>query len=73
MDAEATDATTEVHVPDLDAIGRDLADVEIALRRLDEGTYRIDEATGEPLPAELLAARPTARRADGVVPPTPEP
>lgn len=67
MDPEAADQ------PDLDAIGRDLADVEIALRRLDEGTYRIDEVTGEALPAELLASRPTARRAGGALPPTPEP
>lgn len=48
---------------DLDGIERDLADVEIALTRLDAGTYWADEVTGEELPAELLAARPTARTA----------
>lgn len=48
---------------DLDAIERDLADVEVALQRLDAGTYWTDEVTGEALPAELLAERPTARRA----------
>ena len=48
---------------DLDAIERDLADVEIALTRLDAGTYWSDETTGEPLSAELLAEFPTARQA----------
>ena len=49
-------------VVDLDAIERDLADVEIALARLDAGTYWTDEVTGGELPSELLAANPTARR-----------
>ena len=48
---------------DLDAIERDLDDVETALARLAEGTYRVDELTGEPLPDELLERNPTARRA----------
>ena len=48
---------------DLDAIQRDLADVEVALARLDAGTYWTDEVTGDPLPAELLEQHPTARRA----------
>lgn len=47
---------------DLDAIERDLADVDAALTRLDNNTYWIDEVTGQPLSADLLAARPTARR-----------
>ena len=47
---------------DLDAIEQDLADVEIALTRLDAGTYWTDEVTGDPLPHDLLAADPTARR-----------
>ncbi len=48
---------------DLDVIERDLADVEAALARLDAGTYWADEVSGDELPAELLAAHPTARRA----------
>ena len=47
---------------DLDAIERDLADVEVALTRLDAGTYWTDEVTGDELPADLLATKPTARR-----------
>jgi RNA polymerase-binding transcription factor DksA len=48
---------------DLDGIERDLADVEVALSRLDAGTYWTDEVTGDPLPDQLLDANPTARRA----------
>jgi RNA polymerase-binding transcription factor DksA len=48
---------------DLDAVERDLAAVERALERLSDGTYWTDEVTGEPIPAERLAADPTARRA----------
>jgi len=47
---------------DLDAIERDLADVEVALARLDAGTYWTDEVTGAVIPHDLLAANPTARR-----------
>jgi RNA polymerase-binding transcription factor DksA len=47
---------------DLDAIERDLADVETALTRLDAGTYWTDEVTGAELPQDLLVANPTARR-----------
>jgi hypothetical protein len=53
---------------DLDRIAQDLADVEVALDRLDQGTYWTCEVTGEPLPDDLLAADPVARRrppADG--------
>jgi hypothetical protein len=48
---------------DLDQIEADLADVEIALARLDSGEYWRDEITGQPLHDALLAQRPTARRA----------
>ena len=47
---------------DLDGIEQDLADVEVALARLDAGTYWTDEVTGAELPHDLLAAKPTARR-----------
>ena len=69
--AGAPDASTVTAVGtpvDLDRIALDLADVEIALERLDEGTYWTCEVTGEPLPDDLLAADPVARRrtpADG--------
>jgi RNA polymerase-binding transcription factor DksA len=53
---------------ELEKIAADLAGVEAALERLDAGTYWTDEVTGEPLPDELLAIDPVARRA-----PTPPP
>jgi RNA polymerase-binding transcription factor DksA len=58
-DAGAGAATTL----DVEGIERDLADVEVALERLDAGTYWTDEVSGEPLDDELLGRRPTARRA----------
>lgn len=47
---------------DLDAIEKDLADVEHALQRLEDGSYWTDEVTGGHLDPQLLAQRPTARR-----------
>ena len=68
MDSDVTqpDQTTDSTSPvapalDLDAIERDLAGVEVALARLEAGTYWTDEVTGAPLPDELLAAHPTTR------------
>lgn len=46
----------------LDAIERDLADVETALARLEAGTYWTCEVTGRPIPDEALAADPLTRR-----------
>jgi RNA polymerase-binding transcription factor DksA len=48
---------------DLDRIGRDLAGVEAALARLDDGTYWTDEVTGEQIPDAVLISDPVARRA----------
>ena len=48
---------------DLDAVERDLLGVEIALQRLDEGTYRNDELDGRPIPDAVLERDPIARRA----------
>jgi RNA polymerase-binding transcription factor DksA len=48
--------------PDLDAIAQDLADVDTALGRLEDGTFGTDEVTGAALPDDVLADRPTARR-----------
>jgi RNA polymerase-binding transcription factor DksA len=45
----------------LESLEADLAEIEAALQRLDEGTYGIDEVTGEPIDPERLDAIPTAR------------
>lgn len=49
--------------PDLDGIDADLAAVEVALVRLEDGTYFTDEITGKPLDEQLLTNNPIARRA----------
>lgn len=61
LPAVAGEPDTGDHL-DLDAIETDLADVEIALARLESGEYWTCEITGRPLTDELLVARPTARR-----------
>lgn len=50
---------------DLHAVEQELADVETALERLDNGTYWTDEVTGEPLDPAYLADNPLARRHPG--------
>lgn len=45
----------------LEGLESDLAEIEAALVRLDEGTFGIDEVTGEPIDPERLDALPTAR------------
>ena len=45
----------------LESIEAELADVEHALRRLDEGTYGTCEACGRPIGSERLDAMPAAR------------
>jgi DnaK suppressor protein len=45
----------------LDAARRRLADVEAALERREAGDYGVCEICGRPIPAERLAARPSAR------------
>ena len=52
----------------LEGLELDLAEIEAALQRLDEGTYGVDEVTGAPIDPERLEAFPTARTN---VPPTP--
>ena len=47
---------------ELDRIEADLSGVEVALDRLDAGTYWTCEVTGQPLPDALLATDPVARR-----------
>ena len=48
---------------DLDRIEQDLADVETALGRLEDGSYWTCEVTGAEIAEETLAANPLARRA----------
>ena len=45
----------------LEQVEAELADVEHALRRLDEGTYGTCEVCGKPIPEERLEAMPATR------------
>lgn len=45
----------------LDTLENRLAEIEAALQRVDDGTYGLDDATGEKIARERLDAEPTAR------------
>jgi RNA polymerase-binding transcription factor DksA len=45
----------------LEGLEDELAEIEAALQRVDDGTYGIDEVTGEPIDTARLEAVPTAR------------
>jgi RNA polymerase-binding transcription factor DksA len=45
----------------LEQLEAELAELEAALHRIDEGSYGVDEETGEPIDPERLDAMPAAR------------
>jgi RNA polymerase-binding transcription factor DksA len=45
----------------LERLEAELEEIEAALERLDEGTYGVDEVTGEPIDRARLEALPAAR------------
>jgi RNA polymerase-binding transcription factor DksA len=61
MSASSADNNDQTSI---DAIEKDLADVEAALARLEAGTYWTDEVTGQLIPDEVLNRNPLARRKD---------
>ena len=60
-DQGAATIEREKDVSILEQLEHDLAEIEAALQRLDEGTYGIDEVTGDPIASERLEAYPVAR------------
>jgi RNA polymerase-binding transcription factor DksA len=54
--------SSEAATRSVEELAETLAGVELALARLDAGTYWTCEVTGEPLPDDLLVADPLARR-----------
>ncbi|MHB1128669.1 MAG: hypothetical protein ACYC06_01290 [Ilumatobacteraceae bacterium] len=62
-DTSSDSGTESVNSLDLDGIDAELDAVEIALVRLENGTYFTDEITGKPLDEHLLTNNPIARRA----------
>jgi RNA polymerase-binding transcription factor DksA len=45
----------------LESLEAELAEIEAALQRLDDGSYGVDEVTGDPIDRARLEAYPTAR------------
>ena len=45
----------------LEQLEAELAEIQAALQRVEDGTYGIDEVTGDPIAPERLDAVPTAR------------
>src|SRR6266851_479981 len=59
--------------PILDQVEAELAGVEHAIRRLDDGTYGTCEVCDRPIADDRLEARPTARTCRDHVSPGPHP
>jgi RNA polymerase-binding transcription factor DksA len=53
----------------LDGLEAELAEIEAAIERIDQGTYGIDEVTGEPIDPARLEAVPEARTNVDTIPP----
>jgi RNA polymerase-binding transcription factor DksA len=51
----------EKDVSILEQLEEELAELQAALERIDNGTYGVDEVTGQPIAPERLEALPTAR------------
>jgi DnaK suppressor protein len=55
-------ASPEERTAVLDTIAGELADIEVALARLDAGSYDTCEGCGAPIADGVLVGAPTARR-----------
>lgn len=65
-DSQPADAPQELYEAEqeqsfVERAEADLREVEHAMAKLADGTYGLDEATGEPIPDERLEARPATR------------
>lgn len=60
-DAAQETVTREIETSVVGSLQDELDEVERALLKLDQGTYGLDESTGEPIPDERLEIRPMAR------------
>ncbi len=61
-DAAAESATADEELELRAELEAQLTEVDAALARIDDGSYGIDEVTGEPIDPARLDAIPTARR-----------
>lgn len=65
-DTQPADAPQELYEAEqeqsiIERAQADLGEVQHALGKLEDGTYGVDEETGEPIPDERLEARPATR------------
>lgn len=60
-DVAELDAQNAIDQSLLDSLRSQLAEVNAALKRIEEGNYGICEKTGRPIPVERLEAYPAAR------------
>ncbi|WP_456391621.1 TraR/DksA family transcriptional regulator [Nitratifractor sp.] len=60
-DVAELDAQNAIDQRLLEDLKRQLAEVENALKKIEEGSYGICEKTGKPIPVERLEAYPAAR------------
>lgn len=60
-DAAQETINRELATSVVESLQDELDDVERAVLKLEEGTYGLDESTGEPIPDERLEVRPMAR------------
>ena len=58
---ESESAVAEGYASILEQVESELADVEHALKRLDDGTYGVCEVCGEPINPRRLESSPAAR------------
>ena len=65
--ADTTSAATNLGA--IEDVHNEIEEIDLALRRVDDGTYGIDEVTGEPIDPARLVAEPTARMNVGTRPP----
>ena len=66
MDADSNEAADEIEDLDtraetLRALEERYENIQIALEKIEDGTYGIDEIDGEPIPGDRLMANPAAR------------
>lgn len=60
LDAALDSANDEINSQIVEVESRELAQIEKALNRMDEGSYGVCEVTGKPIPIERLEALPYA-------------
>ena len=60
-DSASDTAEREKDLGILEQLERELLELQAALERIDNGTYGVDENTGEPIDPERLEALPSAR------------